>query len=182
MIANLITSHNYTNWYGMSAKKAYWIPLQHLVQMQHLLARMSMLANMPAMIQKVMTGKSLDPAPFLCLCNAASDFIRDIEVCTQLDSLDQIFAEPSSLYVAPDNVPSTTPTKHPKPGTTENKESGNQRKKKKLQQEGFLKMTTRRDFRSPPGLQTQIGPPCQHMTNRCGAILSALLLTLLLLK
>eukprot|EP00957_Ditylum_brightwellii_P164921 12556814-Ditylum_brightwellii.AAC.1 len=52
----------------------------------------------------------------------------------------------------------------------ENNKSENQRKKRKLQQEGILKMITRRDFRSPPDLQAQIGPLYQPMTTGCEAI------------
>eukprot|EP00957_Ditylum_brightwellii_P138096 10527661-Ditylum_brightwellii.AAC.1 len=101
MITNLITSCKYKNWYGQCIKKPPWIPIQHLEQMQWLFGSMSKLANTPAVIQKVMTGRPLDPTPFVRLYNAASDLVRDIEVCAQLGSLGQIFAEPFSLYVVP---------------------------------------------------------------------------------
>eukprot|EP00957_Ditylum_brightwellii_P129666 9891273-Ditylum_brightwellii.AAC.2 len=77
-----------------------------------------------------MTERPLDPAPFVHLYNAASDLIRDIEICTQLGSLGQIFAEPSSLYVAPAATPDIPPANHPKVRPTETKESENQWKKK----------------------------------------------------
>eukprot|EP00957_Ditylum_brightwellii_P073491 5584697-Ditylum_brightwellii.AAC.1 len=76
-----------------------------------------------------MAGRPLDPAPFVCLNNAASNLFRDIEVYAQLRILGQIFAKPSSLYVAPAATPGTPPTKYLKPGATENKESENQRKR-----------------------------------------------------
>eukprot|EP00957_Ditylum_brightwellii_P153516 11684233-Ditylum_brightwellii.AAC.1 len=59
-----------------------------------------------------MTGRPLDLAPFVHLYNAASDLVREIKVCVQLGSMGQIFAEPSSLYVAPNAAPDTPPTKH----------------------------------------------------------------------
>eukprot|EP00957_Ditylum_brightwellii_P031598 2396011-Ditylum_brightwellii.AAC.1 len=61
-----------------------------------------------------MAGRPLDPAPFVPLYNAASDLVRDIEVCAQLGSLRQIFAESSSLYIAPTATPDIPPTKRPK--------------------------------------------------------------------
>eukprot|EP00957_Ditylum_brightwellii_P168916 12857003-Ditylum_brightwellii.AAC.1 len=98
MLADLITSCDYKNWYGWCIKKAPWIPIQHLEQMQQMLAGMSKLTNTPAVIQKVMAGRPLDSDPFVNLYNAASDLIRGIKVCSKLESLGQIFPEPSSLY------------------------------------------------------------------------------------
>eukprot|EP00957_Ditylum_brightwellii_P022085 1665989-Ditylum_brightwellii.AAC.1 len=118
--------------------------------MQQLFADMSKLANTPAVIRRAMAGRPLDPATFVQLYNAASDHVRDIEVCAQLGSLGQIFTELSSLYVAPAAAPGTLPTKHLKIGTAENKESKNQRKKKQAQKEGWLKKSARGKFRSPP--------------------------------
>eukprot|EP00957_Ditylum_brightwellii_P183306 13962812-Ditylum_brightwellii.AAC.1 len=86
-----------------------------------------------------MTGRPLDPAPFVYLYNAVSNLVRDIEVCTQLRSLGQIFTKPSSLYIAPAATPGTPPTKHLKIGAIETKESENQRKKKQAQKERWLK-------------------------------------------
>eukprot|EP00957_Ditylum_brightwellii_P021194 1597686-Ditylum_brightwellii.AAC.1 len=60
-----------------------------------------------------------------------------------------VFAEPFSLYVAPAATPSTSPAKHPKAGAAENEESENQKNKKLVQQEGWLKKTTRGKFRPP---------------------------------
>eukprot|EP00957_Ditylum_brightwellii_P130596 9962296-Ditylum_brightwellii.AAC.1 len=120
-----------------------------------------------------MAGRPLDPSPFVCLYNAASDFVRDIKVCAQLGSLGQIFVEPSSLYAAPATAQDIPPTKHPKVGPTETKESENQRKKKQVQKEGWLKKLGRGNFRTPPGLQTNIynqhiivGCTCCHMIVR----------------
>eukprot|EP00957_Ditylum_brightwellii_P047749 3627232-Ditylum_brightwellii.AAC.1 len=115
--------------------------------MQQLFAGMSKLANTPALIRKAVAGRPLDPAPFVHLYNVASDLVRDTKVCTQLGSLVQIFAKPSSLYIAPDATPGTLPAKHSKTGATENKESKNQRKKKQAQKEGWLKKTDRCKFR-----------------------------------
>eukprot|EP00957_Ditylum_brightwellii_P026952 2037254-Ditylum_brightwellii.AAC.1 len=64
LLTNIITSCNYKNWYGHCIKKAIWVPIQHLEQMQRLFGGMSKLANTPAVIQKTMTGRPLDPAPF----------------------------------------------------------------------------------------------------------------------
>eukprot|EP00957_Ditylum_brightwellii_P000102 7556-Ditylum_brightwellii.AAC.2 len=135
MLVDLITSHNYKNWYGCCVKKAPWIPIQHLEQMQWLFGVMSKLANTPAVIWKAMAGRPLDLAPFVYLYNAASDLIRDIEVCAQLGSLGQIFAEPSSLYVAPTAAPDIHLAKCLKVGPSETKELENQRKKKQAQKE-----------------------------------------------
>eukprot|EP00957_Ditylum_brightwellii_P010470 793096-Ditylum_brightwellii.AAC.1 len=88
-----------------------------------------------------MAGRPLYPVSFLHLYKAASNLARDIKVCAQLGSLGQIFAEPSSLYVAAATTLITPPTKHPKTGATENEESENQRKKKQAQQKGWLKKT-----------------------------------------
>eukprot|EP00957_Ditylum_brightwellii_P019573 1476093-Ditylum_brightwellii.AAC.1 len=111
--------------------------------MRWLFSGMSKLANTSAVIRKAMTGRPLNPAPFVWLYNAASDLVRDIEVCAQLRSLGQIFAEPSSLYVAPAATPSTPPAKHPKVGQTKDKELENQRKKKQAQKKGWLKKSAR---------------------------------------
>eukprot|EP00957_Ditylum_brightwellii_P189095 14394267-Ditylum_brightwellii.AAC.1 len=93
-----------------------------------------------------MAGRPLDPAPFVQLYNAASDLVRDIDVCAQLGSLGQIFAEPSSLYVTPTAAPDNHPAKHPKVGPPETKESENQWKKKQAQREGLLKKSGRGNF------------------------------------
>eukprot|EP00957_Ditylum_brightwellii_P139984 10666809-Ditylum_brightwellii.AAC.1 len=82
-----------------------------------------------------MVERPLDPAPFVHLYDAASDLVRDIEVCAQLGSLGKIFAEPSSLYVAPTAAPDIPPAKRPKDGPSETKESKNQWKKKQVQKE-----------------------------------------------
>eukprot|EP00957_Ditylum_brightwellii_P073860 5611927-Ditylum_brightwellii.AAC.1 len=79
LLADLITSCNYKNWYGRCIKKDPWIPIQHLEQMQWLFSDMSKLANTLAVIQKAIAGTPLDPAPFVCLYNTASDLVRDIE-------------------------------------------------------------------------------------------------------
>eukprot|EP00957_Ditylum_brightwellii_P006787 514995-Ditylum_brightwellii.AAC.1 len=50
MLADLITSCNYKNWYGHCIKKAPWISIQHLEQMQQLVGGMSKLTNTPAVI------------------------------------------------------------------------------------------------------------------------------------
>eukprot|EP00957_Ditylum_brightwellii_P206619 15349235-Ditylum_brightwellii.AAC.1 len=77
-----------------------------------------------------MAGRPLDPALFVHLYNTASDLVRDIDVCDQLGSLGQIFAENSSLYVAPTAAPDIPPTKRLKVGPSETKELKNQQKKK----------------------------------------------------
>eukprot|EP00957_Ditylum_brightwellii_P079260 6027387-Ditylum_brightwellii.AAC.1 len=117
--------------------------------MQQLFAGMDKLANTPALLRKAMTRRHLDPVPFVHLYNAASDLVRDIEVCAQLRSRGQIFADPSSLYVAPAATPGIPPARHPETGETENKESENQRKKKQTQKEGWLRKTSRGKFRPP---------------------------------
>eukprot|EP00957_Ditylum_brightwellii_P167257 12732285-Ditylum_brightwellii.AAC.1 len=165
MLADIMTSRNYKNWYGWCIKKAPWIPIQHLEQMQRLFASISKLANTPAVIRKAMAGRPLDPAPFVQLYNAASDLVRDIKVCTQLGSLGQIFAEPSSLCVALTPAPRTPPAKCPKVGQTKNNNSENQRKKKQAQKEGWLKKLARGKFRSPPSIQTNIC--AQHIVVDC---------------
>eukprot|EP00957_Ditylum_brightwellii_P091572 6972541-Ditylum_brightwellii.AAC.1 len=116
--------------------------------MQQLFASMRKLANTPAVVQKVMAGKPLDPAPFVPMYNAASDLVRAINVSTQLGSLQQIIAGPSSLYVAPAAAPDIPPTKHLNVVPTETKESENQRKKKQAQKESWLKKTGRGGFRT----------------------------------
>eukprot|EP00957_Ditylum_brightwellii_P097734 7442837-Ditylum_brightwellii.AAC.1 len=109
--------------------------------MQWLFEGTRKLSNTPALIRKATTGRHLDPVPFVHLYNAASDFVRDIEICAQLRSLGHIFAKPSFLYIMPAATPSTPSTKHPKTGAMENKESENQRKKKQTQKERWLKKT-----------------------------------------
>eukprot|EP00957_Ditylum_brightwellii_P190791 14524644-Ditylum_brightwellii.AAC.1 len=120
-----------------------------------------------------MAGRTLDPAPFMYLYNAVSDLVRDIEVCVQLGSLGQIYAEPSSRYVAPAAAPDTPPPKHPKVGPTETNESENQRKKKQAQKEGWLKKLGGGNFQKTSGLQTNVcnqhiimGHACCHMMAR----------------
>eukprot|EP00957_Ditylum_brightwellii_P147549 11236518-Ditylum_brightwellii.AAC.3 len=136
MLVDLIISQDYKNWYDWCIKKAPWVPIQHLEQIQQMFAGMSKFANTPALIRKVMAERLLDPAPFVHLYNAASDLARDIEVCTQLGSLGQIFAKPSSLYVTPAVAPGILPARCPMIGAMENKESENQRKKKQAQKKG----------------------------------------------
>eukprot|EP00957_Ditylum_brightwellii_P028008 2115129-Ditylum_brightwellii.AAC.1 len=74
-----------------------------------------------------MVGQPLDPAPFVHISNAVADLIRDIEVCSQLGSLGQIFAEPSALYVKPAlkpiPMPAVTPEKCPRLSPAQNNES-----------------------------------------------------------
>eukprot|EP00957_Ditylum_brightwellii_P024781 1872383-Ditylum_brightwellii.AAC.2 len=71
-----------------------------------------------------MAGKPLDPAPFVHISSAASDLVCNIEICTQLGSLGQIFAAPSVLYIEPTPkptpTPATMPDKHPRPSLTQN--------------------------------------------------------------
>eukprot|EP00957_Ditylum_brightwellii_P172849 13158696-Ditylum_brightwellii.AAC.1 len=74
---------------------------------------LSKLANTPALIRQVMVGQSLDPAPFVCIFNAASDLIRNIEIRTQLGSLGQIFAASSVLYIKPALKPIPVPAMMP---------------------------------------------------------------------
>eukprot|EP00957_Ditylum_brightwellii_P042971 3254889-Ditylum_brightwellii.AAC.1 len=124
--------------------------------MQRLFNVMSNLANTPAMIQKAMAGRPLDPAPFMHLYNSASDLVRDIKVCSPLGILGQIFTEPSSLYIALVAAPDIPPTKRLKAEPTETKESENKRKKKQAQKEGWLKKLRRSNSRTPPGLQTNV--------------------------
>eukprot|EP00957_Ditylum_brightwellii_P081369 6189276-Ditylum_brightwellii.AAC.1 len=124
-----------------------------------------------------MTGRPLDPVPFVHLYIAASDLVRDIKVCAQLGSLGQIFAEPSSLCIMPAAAPDIPPSEHLKVGLTETKESENQRKKKQAQKESWLKKSGRGNFQAPPGLQTNVcnqhifvGCACCHMMARGACI------------
>ena len=149
-LADLIAEKDYKNWYGRSIQKAPWIPLQHIDQLQRIMSGLSKLANTPALIRQVMAGQPLDPAPFVCISNAASDLIRDIEVCTQLGSLGQIFASPSVLYLTPapkpTPTPTTTPDKHPRPSLTQNDDPELARKRRKSEKEGWLKKLSRGIF------------------------------------
>jgi hypothetical protein len=90
-----------------------------------------------------MAGQPLDPAPFVRISNAASDLIHDIEICTHMGSLGQIFAPPSVLYVKPTPkpmpTPATTPDKRPRPSLTQNDDPEFARKRKKAEKEGWLK-------------------------------------------
>ena len=117
---------------------------------------LSKLANTPALIQQVMAGQPLDPAPFVRISNAASDLIQDIEVCTQLGSLGQIFAAPSVLYVKPTPkptpTPATAPNKHLRPSLTQNDDIELARKRKKAEKDGWLKKLSRGSFRQPADL------------------------------
>ena len=135
-LANLIAEQDYKNWYGCSIQKAPWIPLQHIDQLQRIMSGLSKLANTPALIRQVMAGQPLDPAPFVRISNAASDLICNIEICTQLGSLGQIFATPSVLYIKPTPkpmpTPATAPNKHPRPSLTQNDDPELARKHKKL--------------------------------------------------
>eukprot|EP00957_Ditylum_brightwellii_P048901 3710240-Ditylum_brightwellii.AAC.1 len=117
---------------------------------------LSKLANTPALIQQVMTGQPLDPATFVRISNAASDLICDIEICTQLGSLDQIYAAPSVLYVKPTpkpmHTPATTPNKCPRPSLTQNDDPELARKHKKDEKDGWLKKLSRGSFCQPADL------------------------------
>eukprot|EP00957_Ditylum_brightwellii_P030042 2273910-Ditylum_brightwellii.AAC.1 len=83
-----------------------------------------------------MAGQPLDPAPFVRISNAASDLIRNIEICTQLGSLGQIFAASSVLYVKPTpkptSMPAMMPDKRPRPFLTQNDDPELARKHKRL--------------------------------------------------
>eukprot|EP00957_Ditylum_brightwellii_P175102 13332168-Ditylum_brightwellii.AAC.1 len=76
-----------------------------------------------------MTWKLLDPTPFLCISNEEAELIRDIKICTQLGSLGQIFAEPTSLYIKPVPAPPTTPAKCPTSHLSESTDADFQKKK-----------------------------------------------------
>eukprot|EP00957_Ditylum_brightwellii_P013964 1053698-Ditylum_brightwellii.AAC.1 len=112
-LADLIAEKDYKNWYGRSIQNAPWIPLQHIDQLQQIMSGLSKLANTPALIRQVMAGQPLDPAPFVCIFNAASDLIHDIEICTQLGRLGQILAAPSVLYIKPAPKPIPAPATMP---------------------------------------------------------------------
>eukprot|EP00957_Ditylum_brightwellii_P073171 5562198-Ditylum_brightwellii.AAC.1 len=84
-----------------------------------------------------MTGRPLDPAPFVCLYNTASDLVKDIGVCAQLASLGQNFAEHSSLYIVPTAAPDSHPAKCLKVGPPETKDSENQQMKNQTQREDW---------------------------------------------
>eukprot|EP00957_Ditylum_brightwellii_P125353 9554110-Ditylum_brightwellii.AAC.1 len=103
-----------------------------------------------------MAGQPLDPAPFVHISNAAADLICDIEICTQLGSLDQIFAEPSALYVKPTPKPIPTPAlmpdKCPRPSPAQNNESELAKKQKAAEKEGWLKKSSRGSFCQPADL------------------------------
>eukprot|EP00957_Ditylum_brightwellii_P164375 12514263-Ditylum_brightwellii.AAC.1 len=107
-LADLIAEKDYMNWYGCSNQNAPWISLQRIDQLQRIMSGLSKLANTPALIRQVMAGQPLDPAPFVRISDAASDLIHDIEICTQLGSLGQIFAAPSVLYIQPTPKPMPT--------------------------------------------------------------------------
>eukprot|EP00957_Ditylum_brightwellii_P046735 3546590-Ditylum_brightwellii.AAC.1 len=83
-LADLIAEKDYKYWYGRSIQNVPWIPLQHIGQLQWILSGLSKLASTPVLIRQVMTGKPLDPAPFVRISNAASDLICNIEIYTQL--------------------------------------------------------------------------------------------------
>eukprot|EP00957_Ditylum_brightwellii_P146086 11123511-Ditylum_brightwellii.AAC.1 len=101
---------------------------------------LSKLANTPALIQQVMVGQPLDPAPFMRISNVASGLICNIESCTQLGSLGQIFAAPSVLYIKPAPKPmptqATMPKKHPRPFLTQNDDTELAKKRRKAEKEG----------------------------------------------
>eukprot|EP00957_Ditylum_brightwellii_P177706 13536505-Ditylum_brightwellii.AAC.1 len=101
---------------------------------------LSKLANTPGLIRQVMAGQPLDPAPFVCISNAASELIRNIEICTQLGSLGQIFAAPSVLYIKPAPkpmpTPSTMPNKRPRPSLTQNDDPDLAKKRRKAKKDG----------------------------------------------
>eukprot|EP00957_Ditylum_brightwellii_P129543 9880958-Ditylum_brightwellii.AAC.1 len=103
-----------------------------------------------------MAGQPLDPAPFVCISNAASDLICNIEICTQLGSLGQIFASPSVLYVKPTPkstpTPATMPVKHLRPPLTQNDDPELARKRKKAEKDRWLRKLSRGSFRQPADL------------------------------
>ena len=139
-LADLIAEKDYKNWYGRSIWNAPWIQLQHIDQLQGIMSGLSKLANTPALIRQVMVGQPLDPAPFMRIPNAASDLIQDIEICTQLGSLGQIFAAPSVLYIKPTPkpmpMPATTPDKRLRPSLTQNDDPELAKKCRKARKDG----------------------------------------------
>eukprot|EP00957_Ditylum_brightwellii_P178407 13589521-Ditylum_brightwellii.AAC.1 len=146
-LANLITVKEYKTWHGCSFHKAPWILPQHIDQLQRIMSRRSKSANTPALICQVLAGRPLDPALFVCIPNATTDLIQGIEICIQLSSLGEIFAEPSVLYVKPVPVPApaptNTPTKHPRKSPGDNNDSEMVKKRKKAEKEGWLKKSSR---------------------------------------
>eukprot|EP00957_Ditylum_brightwellii_P094969 7232247-Ditylum_brightwellii.AAC.1 len=101
---------------------------------------LSKLANTPALIHQVLAGRPLDLAPFVRIANAEADLIQDIEICTQLGSLGQIFAEPSVLYkktaLTQSPNPTTASPKHPRPSPEKSDDSELVKKQKKAKKEG----------------------------------------------
>eukprot|EP00957_Ditylum_brightwellii_P084985 6462445-Ditylum_brightwellii.AAC.1 len=83
-LANLIADKEYKAWYDPSVCKAPWIPLQHVDQLHQIMSGLSKLSNTPTLICQLLTGRPLDPSPFVRISNAAVDLICDIEICTQL--------------------------------------------------------------------------------------------------
>eukprot|EP00957_Ditylum_brightwellii_P043159 3270788-Ditylum_brightwellii.AAC.1 len=86
-----------------------------------------------------MAGQPLDPTPFVHISNAASDLISDIEICTQLGSLGQIFAAPSVLYIKPTPkpmpAPAMTPDKRPRLSLTQNDDPELAKKRRKAKKD-----------------------------------------------
>eukprot|EP00957_Ditylum_brightwellii_P175201 13338805-Ditylum_brightwellii.AAC.1 len=114
------------------------------------------LANTPALIRQVMAGQSLDPAPFVRISNASSDLICDIEICTQLGSMGQIFAAPTVLCIKPTPkpmpTPATMPDKHLRPSLTQNDDPELAKKHRKAEKDGWLKKLSRGSIHQPADL------------------------------
>eukprot|EP00957_Ditylum_brightwellii_P170849 13003856-Ditylum_brightwellii.AAC.2 len=108
---------------------------------------LSKLGNTPALICQVLAGRPIDPAPFMCVSNAAADLVHDIEICTQFGRLVQIFAEPSVLYknLTPklDPNPTTPPNRCPRPSPKKSGDSELVKKQRKAKKEGWLKKSSR---------------------------------------
>eukprot|EP00957_Ditylum_brightwellii_P193043 14698761-Ditylum_brightwellii.AAC.1 len=103
-----------------------------------------------------MVGQPMDPAPFVHISNAAAELNYDIEICTQLGSMGQIFVEASAFYVKPAlkliPTPAVMPNKHLRPAPTQNDESKCAKKQKEAEKEGRLKRAIRGGFCQPANL------------------------------
>eukprot|EP00957_Ditylum_brightwellii_P015693 1183504-Ditylum_brightwellii.AAC.2 len=158
-LANLIANKEYKIWYGCSVHK-------HVDQLQQIMSGIRKLASTPALIRQVLAGRSLDSAPFLPISNAAADLVQDIEICTQLGSLGQIFADPSVLYKRltpkPDTNPTTLPNKHPRPSPEKSDDSELVKKWRNAEKEGWLKMSSRCSFHPPADFFCPVLQPAHH--------------------
>eukprot|EP00957_Ditylum_brightwellii_P096541 7352464-Ditylum_brightwellii.AAC.1 len=85
-LADILGSRKYKQWYKKMITKAPWIPQMHLEQMQTVMSTIAKLSTNHLMLKQVMDGKDISTDVLRTINDAASDIIRDINCCCEMET------------------------------------------------------------------------------------------------